>query len=377
MTLRVLHLRSSAGWAGPERHLLELGRALASERIEATLAVFDAGAARRSADHPLVEAARAAGLHAIALPDPRLGVGVAVSALAERLLEGRFDLLHAHDYKSNWIGRRAARRAGVPAVATVHLHTRATLRLRLYHRLDRRELRRFDAVLAVAAALLGDLPAELYGGGGPRVVHNGLDVERLRARAAAEVEGARSLLGAAGQGPLVLAVGRLTPQKGFDVLLEAVAKLRRRWPELRLALAGTGPERARIESATVRLGLGASVRLLGERADVAGLMRAADLVVLPSRREGLPYVALEALALERPLVATAAGGVPELVADGVTGFLAEPECVASLADALERALSAPEGGAAVARRGREHVERRFDAATMAARTAEVYRGRAA
>jgi glycosyltransferase involved in cell wall biosynthesis len=348
MTRRVLHLRSSSGWAGPERHLVELGSALADEGVEATLVVLDSAAAGRGEEHPLVRVARGAGLAAFALPDSGRTTGPAIAQLARHLGAGGYHLLHSHDYKSNWVGRRAARRAGVPAVATVHLHTRSTLRLRLYHRLDRRELRRCDAVLAVAAALLGDLPPRLANGRQPQVVHNGLDAERLRRGAVAEAPAAESIWPSARCGPRLLAVGRLAPQKGFDLLLPALAALRAEWPGLVLALVGSGPERERLERDVARFALAGAVVLAGERADVAGLMRTADLVVLPSRREGLPYVALEALALERPLVACAAGGVPELVSDGETGWLVEPGSAIALADALRLALAVPECSARLA-----------------------------
>lgn len=373
MTLRVLHLRSSSGWAGPERHLLELGRGLVAEGVSATLAVFDAGRGRRSGEHPLVAAARPACLEAFALPSSRIAPGRDVAAVARHLRAGGFDLVHSHDYRANWIGRRAALRAGIPALATVHLHTRSTLRLRLYHRLDRRELARFDGVLAVAAALLGDLPARLRNGARPRVVHNGVDAPRLRRRAAVEAEEARRAFADTGPGPRLLAVGRLAFQKGFDLLLAALAALPADGAAPRLVLAGDGPERASLVREIARRGLAERVALLGERGDIAGLMSAADLVVLPSRREGLPYVALEALALERPVVATAAGGIPELIVDRKTGWLAEPGSVRSLADALGRALAEPERGAELARRGRERVERAFDAAAMAAANAQAYR----
>lgn len=377
MTLRVLHLRSSATWAGPERHLVELGRALAGERVAATLCVLDPEASRGVGEHPLVAGARTAGVDAFALPAAGLAPGRAVRAVAHRLLAGGFDLVHTHDYKANWIGRRAALGAGIPAVATVHLHTRSSLRLRLYHCLDRRELARCDGVLAVAAALLCDLPAVLRNGCRPRVVHNGLDVARLRERAADEAASARRALAGDGGAPLLLAAGRLAFQKGFDLLLEAMATLHPPLPDVRLALVGSGPERGSLEREIARRGLVARVALLGERSDVAGLMRAADLVVLPSRREGLPYVALEALALERPLVASAVGGIPELVVDQETGWLAEPGSVASLAAALARALAAPRRSAELARRGRERVERDFGAAAMAAANADLYREHAA
>ena len=188
-----------------------------------------------------------------------------------------------------------------------------------------------------------------------------------------EAEEARRAFADTGPGPRLLAVGRLAFQKGFDLLLAALAALPADGAAPRLALAGDGPERASLVREIARRGLAERVALLGERGDIAGLMSAADLVVLPSRREGLPYVALEALALERPVVATAAGGIPELIVDRKTGWLAEPGSVRSLADALGRALAEPERGAELARRGRERVERAFDAAAMAAANAQAYR----
>ena len=134
--------------------------------------------------------------------------------------------------------------------------------------------------------------------------------------------------------PYVAAVGRLVPQKGFDVLLEAFARLDA--PEVDLLIAGDGPERRRLEALRERLGLGARVHLLGavDRATVASLYRGARLVACPSRWEGLPLVCLEAMASGRAVVASRVDGIPDAVGDGETGLLVPPEDPVVLAAAL-------------------------------------------
>ncbi|HZT52728.1 MAG TPA: glycosyltransferase, partial [Stellaceae bacterium] len=134
--------------------------------------------------------------------------------------------------------------------------------------------------------------------------------------------------------PLALALGRLHRNKGFDVLLEAVAKL----PRLHLWLAGEGEERAALEARTRALGLGARVRLLGWREDVAALLAAADLVAVASRHEPLGNVVLESWAAGIPVVATLSEGPRALIGDGVTGLLVPVEDADALAAALRRVV---------------------------------------
>jgi len=139
--------------------------------------------------------------------------------------------------------------------------------------------------------------------------------------------------------PYVAAVGRLVPQKGFDVLLEAFARLDA--PEVDLLIAGDGPERRRLEALRERLGLGARVHLLGavDRVTVASLYQGARLVACPSRWEGLPLVCLEAMASGRAVVASRVDGIPDAVGDGETGLLVPPEDPVALAGALRALLA--------------------------------------
>jgi glycosyltransferase involved in cell wall biosynthesis len=155
--------------------------------------------------------------------------------------------------------------------------------------------------------------------------------------------------------PLLLALGRLHRNKGFDILLEALVDL----PETYLLLAGTGPERDSLEAQAVELGVAQRVRFLGWREDVADLMATADLFVHAARHEPLGNVILEAWAHRRPVVATRADGPSLLIEDGVTGLLAPLEQPAALAARLREALADPAALRDMAASGEQHYLRHF------------------
>jgi glycosyltransferase involved in cell wall biosynthesis len=152
-----------------------------------------------------------------------------------------------------------------------------------------------------------------------------------------------------------------------------LALLRDEREELSLAVAGDGPERAALRALAERLGLASRVTWLGERRDLPQLMASAAAFVLPSRHEGSPFVVLEAMALERPIVATAVGGVVDLLDGGAAGRLVPPEDPVALARALAELVASPDASRERSRRALALLETRFSAARMAAETAGVYR----
>ena len=149
------------------------------------------------------------------------------------------------------------------------------------------------------------------------------------------------MLGAGGSA-LVGSVGCLAPRKDYGTLLEALARLSAHGWEFRAVLGGDGPERRALEERAADLALGDRVRLVGERPDIERLLPGMDVFVLSSREEGMPNALLEAMAAERPCVATAVGGVPEVLRDGETGWLVPPGSPEALARVLEEALARPE-----------------------------------
>jgi glycosyltransferase involved in cell wall biosynthesis len=173
--------------------------------------------------------------------------------------------------------------------------------------------------------------------------------------------------------PRLLFVGRLVPQKGQAVLLEAVAALRQRGREVELLLAGDGPMRQALEEQAATLGIAEHVRFLGAvgQEEIPGLYEAASIFCLPSFAEGLPTVLMEALAMELPVISTRINGAPELVNDNVTGLLVTPGRPDELAAAVERLLDDPLLGARLAREGRAVVGREFDVQTCARQLQEL------
>jgi glycosyltransferase involved in cell wall biosynthesis len=218
---------------------------------------------------------------------------------------------------------------------------------------------------AVRAALLRHLAPRQ-----PRVevIPNGFDVRPSAAGRSREET--RAALGVGEGETLLLAVGRLATQKDYPTLLDAFARLSGR-PGLRLAIAGDGPERPRLEQALRERPL--TVSLLGTRHDVPDLLRAADVFVLSSCIEGFPNAVGEALLAGRPVVATAAGGVPELVRDGVDGRVVPVGDAGALAAAVAALLDEPAAAARMAASGARRVREEFSVEAMVRRTEALYR----
>jgi glycosyltransferase involved in cell wall biosynthesis len=167
---------------------------------------------------------------------------------------------------------------------------------------------------------------------------------------------------------VVLTPARLHPQKGHVYLLAAAAQV----PEATFVLAGDGPLRLELEAQASALGIAERCVFLGERSDVPDLLAAADLLVLPSLFEGLPLSVLEAMAAERPVVATAIGGTDEAVVHEQSGLLVPPRDPVALASAIQRLRTDPGLARRLASAGRGRVEREFSSEITAGRVMQIY-----
>lgn len=297
------------------------------------------------------------------LIDPR-----SVRALRRRLAATAPDIVHTHLDYADVLGGAAARTLGVPSVATLHVMrwaaagARERARLELFGRVRRRTARRVIAVSAAARAAYlehgWDTPARVVS------VHNGIARSSRRGAGAA----VRAGLGIAPDALVVTMLSVLRGGKGHDEALEAFATLRERFPAARLVIAGTGPDEERLRTAA-----GDGVVFAGHRDDVMELLDASDVLLHPSHVDAFPTALLEALAAGVPVVATAVGGIAEIVEDRETGLLvAAPPRVA----ALEAALSELLGDAALRARlgaaGAASFAARFTARRWVAELAALY-----
>lgn len=188
-----------------------------------------------------------------------------------------------------------------------------------------------------------------------RVIHNGVDmaaIARLAERA----------IPPQAAGRFALCAARLAPVKGVDVLVRALSRA----DQVRILVAGAGPEEAHLRAMALSLGLGDRVSFLGHSGAVHALMRKAEFVVMPSREEGLPMAALEAGALGRAVIASKVGGLPEVISDQVTGVLVRPDDPGALAAAMQGLWSDPMRASALGEAARQRVGQRFTSARMQA-----------
>lgn len=274
--------------------------------------------------------------------------------LYQLLAAERIDVVHAHMPRASVPGSVLARLARVPVVVS-HEHGSWLDGKRVRPFLDRNVVARLSTtMLAVSEWDRRQLieheripPARIL------VLPNGI---------APPPEGGRAGLADLDVPPgtaVIGAVGRLFEVKGYAYLIRAVALLKARGRSLRCVLLGEGPEEQRLKQLIADLGVAEEVRLIGHRQNVAEIVRALDVAVLPSRAEGSPLVVLEYMALAAPIVATSVGGVPELIDDGVHGLLIPPRDPGALAQAIDRllddrTLAARLGAAAQERQRAEH-----------------------
>lgn len=353
---------------GAQEHVLGLARGLDRERWEVTVAVGTSDGDPGPLLHPLEDACRVVRLrHLTRELSPRHDP-LAVAELGRAVDRVRPDVVHTHSSKAGVVGRLAAASRRVPVVHNVHgwsfrdvqpLPVRAAARL-----LERRLARVTDAILVVSEADLDSARRHrIRSRTCTAVVRSGVDLDRFRPdpRRGSRPHGR----------PVIGAVGRLSPLKDPLTAVRAVAGVVRHHPDVVLRWVGDGPLRSEVLAEVHRLGLDDHVELLGRRDDVPDLLCDFDLLLLSSTSEGLPRSVVEAMAAGVPVVATAVGGVPEVVVDGVTGLTVPPRDPAALADAVRRTLDDPAAAARRARRGLDRVAAFSIGATCDA-TADAY-----
>jgi len=281
----------------------------------------------------------------------------------------RPDLVHTHSSKAGFLGRLAARRARIPYIVhTPHGHIFhgyfAGPATRLFIRLERVAARWTDRIVTLSDSEAADHLRRGIGVPDQFVtIPSGVDlVPVASARPTSLVSG----------GPVVTAVARLVPVKGFQYLVDAAPEILRRCPQTRFLIVGDGERRAALEARTRAAGLTHRITFVGFREDVASVIAAADLLVLPSINEGMGRVLVMAMALGKPIVATRVGGVAELLGEGEAGLLVPPRDADALAQAISTLLLDGSRAQALGQAGRRRAPR-YSAEVMLGDLARLYR----
>lgn len=275
------------------------------------------------------------------------------------------DVVHTHGYRPDVVDGGVARSEKIPVVSTCHGFIESGTRARIYHWLQRRALRSFDAIVAVSSPIeqiLRDagIPSEKIS-----LVPNAYQPTA----APFSREAARRALGLP-DATLIGWVGRLSFEKGLDVALEALARLDH--SDAYLVVIGEGQEESALRNLAQALGIADRVLWRGAIASAERLFAAFDAFLLSSRTEGTPMVLLEAMAANVPIVATEVGGVPDVI-DSSSARLVRPGDIPGIALALTATLTEPESTAIRIRRAREKLGQQFDIASWLARYESIYR----
>ena len=340
--------------------------------IEGSVVTFDR---EGSGSNEFIAAARAEGLEMDAISERRRFDLKVIPALRKIVEDRRPDLVVTHSVKSHFLLLRSRLWRRFPWVAFHHGYTTTDPKMRLYNRFDRWSLPKADRIVTVCQAFARELantanvsPKKIS------VQHNSIRPQPHTD--VSEAASLRSKLGIENDERVVLAVGRLSREKAHIDLLKAFQGLRQLHPELncKLIVVGDGPERGGLEAAAESSGLKDKIIFAGQVNNIQDFYAAADVLALPSHSEGSPYVLLEAMAAGLPIVATAVGGVPEMITDDESALLVPAHDSDAVAAAIARVLSDSGLARRLTANAAQLVVSRFSSETRVRSLVEIYRG---
>ncbi|MDR7555343.1 MAG: glycosyltransferase [Armatimonadota bacterium] len=377
--VKLLRVITRLNVGGPARHVVTLHTGLDQRRFHSLLVV----GRESTGEGSLVEWAYSQGVQPIFVPEmmATLTLGPhdfkALTRILAIILQERPHIVHTHTAKAGFLGRIAARLAGVPVVVhTFHGHILrgyyGPARSWLLRRMERLLAGMSDRLIAVSEQVKRDLVA--YNVAPPSkidVVPLGLDLEPFLD--ASQYRGAfRRELGLDDTYPLVGIVGRLFPVKNHQLYLDAAAEVAERYPSARFVIVGDGPLRPSLERQAYELGLNGRVIFTGWRFDLPKVYGDLDVLVVSSLDEGTPVAVIEAMAAGCPVVATRVGGLPELIRGGQTGFLVPAGDPSELASTILAVLQDPAAARAIGRRAQSVARERFASARLIAEMERLY-----
>jgi glycosyltransferase involved in cell wall biosynthesis len=342
---------------GGELSLMDLLRGLDRGRWAPALVVpEDGGVASRGRDLGLP-------VHVIPLPTlwrPGPGVVRSVAALGRLARTTDAALIHANGSRAMIYGGLAGRSAGRPAIWHVRIAESDGA-------VDRALCALATGVIATSRAVARRFP---WAPRKIRLIPNGVDLVRFTPRPPSGALGA--VLGVPPSAPVALSVGRFVAEKGYGCLLDAAARIERTKPGVHWILVGDGELKGELGAHARRLGLESRVHFTGWRDDIPDVLALCDVFVCPSENEGFGRVLIEAMAMAKAVVATAVGGIPEIVLDGATGILVPSGAPAALADAVRAVLDDPARASRLGAAGRARAESTFSLAAHVDAVERVY-----
>jgi glycosyltransferase involved in cell wall biosynthesis len=346
--MNILSIIEATAVTGPAKNLLNFCRLLRSPefcrdgvpQIEVSIVTFDrVPTGRDSTANAFVTAAREAGITVDVITERFRFDRAVIKQLRDIVARRAPDVIQTHMIKSHFLVKLSGLGKQYPWIAYHHGYTSTDLKMQFYNQLNRWSLPSADLVIAVCGEFAKQLTASGVQKDRIRVRHNSVKAPRIFS--SDEKLSLRERLGITGNEKVLLAVGRLSREKGHADLIESIASLRTAAPDLKfkLLIVGEGPEQENLTRAITERNLASQVVFVGHVTDVAPFYAIADVLALPSHSEGSPNVLLEAMAVGLPIVATSVGGVPEIATSELDALLVPARAPSAFAEALRRALT--------------------------------------
>ena len=358
---RILHTESSLGLGGQEYRILSEAKSMGLRGHQVVIAAPEKS--------QLARLAKQEGILCEAIPVGMSGWGRLVPVFLKLIGKHKIQIIHTHGSQDSWTASLAGRLSSYRPVIVRTRHKSTPVSVSFRHDVLYRFLP--HAVTTTGEAVRQQLleqnrlnPHEVFS------IPTGVDIQRFQA-GPTNVEFKRALGIQAGQ-PVVGTVSFLRPEKGMDVLIDAMWLLKKEFPQVCCLIVGAGQERQKLLEQIRRQQLEGTVVFTGFREDIPELLKVMDVFVLPSLEEGLPQSLLQALATERAVVASSVGGVPEVILNGETGLLVSPRDPGALAHQLEWLLRAPDQRKTMGQAGRQVIVRNYSVESMLTKTEELY-----
>jgi glycosyltransferase involved in cell wall biosynthesis len=349
----VAHLIATNFYGGPEKQIVAHALCLNKEHFCFLLISFiDDGQ-----PNELVQIAQDRGIDVVELHSRNAFDPGTIRRLAQILRNRGINLLCAHGYKANIIGRLASWFAKIPQISVSRGWTAESPKIRVYEKLDKLFLKFADKVVAVSHGQRIKILTLVANADRVVVIHNAINLGEIPE--AGWRDRLRQELGLPHDAFIVASAGRLSPEKNYSTMVEVARLAVQHNAKIYFVIFGEGVLRSELEKAIVAADLCEHFLLPGFRKDLQELLHGIDVFMLPSHTEGLPNVVLEAFAVRKPVVATRVGGTPEVVQEGISGFLTKPDESALMAHHIQTLAANPDLCQSMGKAGYEHIQEYF------------------
>ena len=366
--MHILHLISSSGLLGAERMVIELSKSL--QVMHNCRPVIGSIKNMYNPHTEIIDEAIGNNISSVVFPcNSQLDIKL-IFSIKKFIRNNSIDIVHCHGYKSNFYGLLASQKK-IPSVTTNHNWLKSNLKLKVYCFLDNLWIRFFDKIVAVSEEIRDEMIRYKIPEKKIKVIDNGIDVNRFDKTIPNEK--LRRELCLNGNCTVVGTIGSLKYEKGHEYLLRAAKEVLESHTSVKFLIVGSGPLRNSLEGQVKSLGIANDVIFTGYRKDVAELLSVMDIFVLPSVKEGLPMVLLEAMAAKKPVVATRVGAVSKVISDNETGILVEPGDVSALQRTIGNLLKDTVKTQGLALKGYERVKKDFSSESMCREYLTLYR----